>query len=235
MKMMKGLVAAALILAGGFLCAQESEAYIREFTGTVDVKVGTAAWRAARTGERIAKDTVISTSFKSTALIALGNSTLIVKPLTRLTLAEIQNMQGDESVDLYLHTGRVRAEVNPPVSGKTNFTMRSPTTTASVRGTSFDFDGVNLSVDEGRVYITGGDGTGTYVGAGHRSVSDPGTGRTTGAGEMVRSELTPAVPPAAAMTMPGPAAIMPGPGLTMPGAGINLPDGSVDMDLVITF
>jgi hypothetical protein len=76
-------------------------------------------------------------------------------------------------------------------------------------------------------------GTGTYVGAGHRSVSDPGTGRTAGAGEMVRAELTPAVPTAAAMTMPGSAAVMPGPSVIMPGPAAVVP--GVDLDLEITF
>jgi ferric-dicitrate binding protein FerR (iron transport regulator) len=89
-----------------------------------------------------------------------------------------------------LQTGRIRADVNPPLGGKTDFTVMSPMVTASVRGTSFDFDGVNLSVDEGRVHVTGGDQTAVYVGPGHQSVSDPETGRTAGAVEMVRSELT---------------------------------------------
>jgi hypothetical protein len=66
-----------------------------------------------------------------------------------------------------------------------------------VRGTAFDFDGVNLKVDEGRVYVTGKDGIGVYVGAGHESVSDPETGRTAGAAELIRAELT-LTPPSAA-------------------------------------
>jgi hypothetical protein len=123
---------------------------------------------------------------------------LLVRPLTRLSLEEIQNIGGNESVNLYLETGRVRANVSPPVSGKTDFTIRAPTATASVRGTSFDFDGTNLTVDQGRVHIAGGDGSGTYVGAGHRAVSNPETGRTSGAGEEMKAGLTPPPPPAAA-------------------------------------
>jgi hypothetical protein len=195
--MMKKMLAGILILSGAFLFAQEAS--IREISGTVELRApGAADWRAAQVGEQITKDTMISTGFKSNALIALGNSTLLVRPLTRLSLEEIQNIAGDESASLYLETGRVRANVNPPASGKIDFKVRAPTATASVRGTSFDFDGTNLNVDQGRVHISGGDGSGTYVGAGHRSVSNPETGKTSGSGEQMKAGLTPPPPPAAA-------------------------------------
>jgi hypothetical protein len=198
MKMLKRIFFGMLIVLGGVLCAQESSAYIREITGTVEVKApGAEKWRAARKGERISRDTIISTSFKSSALIALENSTLTVQALTRLSLEEIQNTQGNELVRVNLQTGRVRAEVSAPAKGRTDFTVQSPVATASVRGTAFDFDGVNLSVDEGQVHVTGEDGTGVYVGAGHESISDSRTGRTAGAAEMIRAELSLASPPAA--------------------------------------
>jgi hypothetical protein len=196
------------MVLGGLLFAQD--AYIKEFSGTMEIKQpGAAEWRAARAGERIQKDTMISTGFKSTALIALGNSTLLVRPLTRLSLEEIQNIEGNESVNLYLQTGRVRVDVNPPTNGKTDFTIRAPTATASVRGTSFEFNGENLIVDEGRVHITGGDGSAVYVGAGHAVFSNPETGRTAGAAETAREELAPALPIAAAESVPEPPAIAP--------------------------
>jgi hypothetical protein len=125
-----------------------------------------------------------------------------VRPLTRLSLEELQNAQSNESVNFYLETGRVRVEVKPPVSGKTNFTVRGPTATASVRGTSFDFDGANLTVDEGRVQVTGKDGIGVYVGAGHESASDPETGRTAGAAELFRAELAMAGPKVTRTSIP---------------------------------
>jgi hypothetical protein len=78
-----------------------------------------------------------------------------------------------------------------------------------VRGTAFDFDGVNLRVDEGRVYVTGGDGTAVYVGAGHQAVSSPDTGRTAGAVELVKQDLTPLIPPAAAEAIQEPSPQMP--------------------------
>jgi hypothetical protein len=201
MKTSKTVLLILLAMLGGSLHAQvDSRAIIREITGTVELKApGAERWSPARAGQEISRATVISTGFKSIAIVALGNSTVTVRPLTRLTLEEIQSSQGDESVRLELHAGRVRAEVNPPSGGRTDFTVRSPQATASVRGTAFDFDGMNLDVAEGRVYVAGGDGTGNYIGAGHRSLSSSQTGRTTGSGELERAGLSPLIPVAAAV------------------------------------
>ncbi|MFP3043745.1 FecR family protein [Treponema primitia] len=170
-------------------------AFIRDLTGTVEVKLpGSAEWTLALIGQGIENQTVISTGFKSTARIGLGNSVLTVQPLTRLTLEQIQEAASTEQVKLYLQTGRVRADVTPPSGGKVDFTVRSPSVTASVRGTSFEFDGQRLWVEEGRVHVSGGDGTGVYVGAGHAVVSNIETGRTTTAAETMREELTPPIP-----------------------------------------
>jgi hypothetical protein len=50
---------------------------------------GSTAWVSAVAGDRIEKDTLISTGFKSSAVILLGNSVLMVQPVTRLSLEEI--------------------------------------------------------------------------------------------------------------------------------------------------
>jgi hypothetical protein len=160
----------------------------------VEIKApGSAEWAPARQGETIAREAVVSTGFKSTAVIAVGNSVLFVQPLTRLTVDEIQ-AAGNERVNIGLQTGRIRADVKPPLGGKTEFTVKSPSATASVRGTSFEFDGVHLRVDEGRVHVTGGDRSGAYVGAGHSVTSNIETGRMISAAETAREELVPSLP-----------------------------------------
>jgi hypothetical protein len=199
--MRKGLLAGLILLNGIFVFGQAGTGYIQDLAGTVELKApGTAVWSAAQRGARIYKDTAISTGFKSTALIVVGNSTILVRALSRMTLADLQSSQGNEEVLLDLQAGRIRTEVRPPVGNRTSFVVRGPTATASVRGTSFDFDGVNLSVDEGSVHVTGGDGLGVYVGAGHGSISDPQTGRTTGPADLFWAELTLGSPAAARRT-----------------------------------
>jgi hypothetical protein len=78
-------------------------------------------------------------------------------------------MGNAENVSLNLDTGRIRVDVSPPAGNLTNFTVRSPNATASVRGTSFEFDTVNISVDEGRVIFTGNNGIGVIVTEGGES------------------------------------------------------------------
>jgi hypothetical protein len=195
---MKNFLTGLLLLCGMsmvFAQAPESRAVFREIYGTVEIKApGEAKWSPAEEGQSIARDAMVSTGFKSTAVIALGNSILSVQPLTRLSLEEIQETAGKERVDISLRTGRIRADVKPPVGGKTEFTVKSPSATASVRGTSFEFDGIHLRVDEGRVYVTGNDRSGTYVGAGHSVSADIETGRMLSAADTVRGELTPTPP-----------------------------------------
>jgi hypothetical protein len=151
-------------------------------TGTVEIKTGGSAdWVPAQQGDVLEAATIISTGFKSTAILVIGNSILTIRPLTCLSLEEIINLNDTETVNVRLLTGRVRAEITPPSGGKTNFTMKSPITVASVRGTIFDIDTVNLRVSEGIVrFESTGERPGSrpvLVGAGQSSRVDAGTGR----------------------------------------------------------
>ena len=131
----------------GAACLGAQTARIQQITGTVEVKTpGAAEWRAAEIGQTLDQASLISTGFKSTALVRIGGSALIVRPLTRLSLGEIAAAQNEERVTVDLRAGRIRADVKPPAGVKTSFTVRSPMATASVRGTVFDFDGILLRV-----------------------------------------------------------------------------------------
>jgi hypothetical protein len=133
---------------------------IRELTGEVEIKrSGASSFTAARAGDTVARDTIVSTGFRSTAVIAIGSSTITVRPLTRLSLAEIQSASESENVNVNLQTGRVRVDVRPPAGTRTDFTVQSTTASASVRGTSFEFDTVNLSASEGTVSFGSASGT----------------------------------------------------------------------------
>jgi hypothetical protein len=148
---------------------------IKELTGEVELKAaGKSAFTTARAGDKIARDTIISTGFKSTAVIEVGSSVITVRPLTRLSLAEIQSSAGTDTLNVSLQTGRVRVDVKPPAGTKANTTVQGPSATASVRGTSFDFDTVKLSVNEGRVAFRGASGPATMVNAGESNSIEEG-------------------------------------------------------------
>jgi len=146
---------------------------IRELAGEVELKrTETSAFIKAKAGDTVAADTVISTGFKSTAIIDIGGSSITVRPLTRLSLAEIQSVSDTEMLNVKLQTGRIKVDVKPPAGTKANCTIQSPSATASVRGTSFEFDTFNLKVYEGGVAFKGGKGMSILVPAGMVSSID---------------------------------------------------------------
>jgi hypothetical protein len=146
---------------------------IKELSGTVELKPpGARDFAAAKAGDSISQDTVISTGFKSSALVEVGNAIITVRPLTRLTLTEISASSGGENLNLKLRSGRVRAELNPPAGTKSSMSVSSPVATASVRGTKFDFDTRNLYVERGSVSFRGARGGAALVNAGSWSYID---------------------------------------------------------------
>jgi hypothetical protein len=162
-----------LFRCAGCILAQSPEAVFVEVSGRVETQeAGSPGWETAAPGNRIGRNTVIATGLKSSAVISLGSSRLEVRPLTMLTLQELVRRGGAEETTLYLRTGRIRAEVAPPAGENTDFTVGSPVATASVRGTSFEFDGRHLRVDTGRVLLEESNGQKVYVAGKQRSYVD---------------------------------------------------------------
>ena len=182
---------------------QAQQAVIRELAGTVELKeAGSAKWEPAKVGSILKGDTVISTGFRSIAVIAVGNSIITVKPLTRLSITELSRVQNTENVELNLTTGRIHAQVKPPAGGKTDFTVRSSSATASVRGTIFEFDTLNLRVTEGTVNFTGASGVPVVIDAGRASFASDSSGRAAPPEETASTELAPPLPTATEQALP---------------------------------
>jgi len=171
MKMKKIIFTAifvTLIVEGAFC----QNGIIRELTGEVEIKTsGASAFIPASAGDTVLSNTVVSTGFRSTAVIAVGSSVITVRPLTRLTLAEIQSAENTENVNVKLQTGKIRVEVKPPAGTKTNLNVQSPSATASVRGTIFEMDTQTLTGIEGKVLLSGNFGAGVLVTGGNSSTS----------------------------------------------------------------
>ncbi len=139
-----------LIVAGVPLFAQV-QAVVQEANGKVELRPEGGSWRPAAVGATLSQGTTISTGFNSTAVLAVGSAVLEVKPLTRMQLQELIQREGTVSTGLFLRVGRVRAEVKSVAGLKQDFTLKSPVSTAAVRGTEFEFDGVTVSVVNGVV------------------------------------------------------------------------------------
>jgi hypothetical protein len=227
-KNMKNLTALVMLLGAGFVFAQQG--VIKEITGTVELKpAGAASFVAAKAGDQVAPNTIISTSFKSTAVVAVGSATLTIKPLTRLSLTEIQQMQGSEHLNVILQSGRITADVKPPPNTKIDMSVRSPTVTASVRGTVFEFDTMTLRVIEGTVAYSGNDGGIMLVSTGGTSQIDTVTGRTADPIETGAAALVPPAPGGAKETAGGA-------GTTITGIGtVGQPDNRIDYTMEFVF
>jgi len=193
---------------------------ITELTGTVELKyAGQTNFIQARTGDTLAADTIISTGFKGTALIKAGSTVLTVRPLTRLSFSEISGSAGTEAINVNLQTGRVRVDVTPPAGTRAAVTITSPTATASVRGTSFEFDTQSLTVLSGSVAFQGSSGGVMTVNAGSASEINA-NGKSADPVETYTASLLP--PPPAGSE-----------GLMNPGAGISDSGGEFTLYFVL--
>ena len=152
---MKNIIALCIwgILSAAILTGQD--AVLAKVTGQVKISADSRSWIAAKQGDTLAPGTVISTGFKSTALVKTDDAEIEVSQLTRLTLEEL--IQRDDTVHttLFLNGGRINTQVSRE-RVRQDFTVRSPIATASVRGTGFSFDGRNLTVEHGSVLISAG-------------------------------------------------------------------------------
>jgi hypothetical protein len=138
------------LLISAALFAQ-NQAVITELAGKVEIRFGTGTWQPARTGLSLSTGTYISTGFNSIAVLDLAGSILQVKPLTRMQIQELAEKEGTLSTELFLRVGKVKAEVKSVEGLTQDFKLRSPVSTAAVRGTEFEFDGVTVTVINGMV------------------------------------------------------------------------------------
>ena len=202
--MKKALLTVFLMGLALHLSAQSG--IIREISGEVELRpAGAAAFVPAAVGSAVAQDTIVSTGFRSTAIIEIGSATLTVRPLTRLSLTEIRAAAGTENLTANLQAGRVRVDVRPPAGTMAAFTVQGPSATASVRGTSFEFDARSVRVIEGSVVFRGDRGAPVVAQAGGESTAAPG-GRAADPVQVVFQNLAPPVPVGAAAAVEVPTA-----------------------------
>jgi len=193
--------------------ANQGSGVIRELSGTVELKAaGAQSYVTAKSGDQVGENTVISTGFKSYALVGVGSAVITVRPLTRLTLTEIRSSTGGgsagesqpggaaeggkervETINVNLQAGRVRVDVNPPAGTRAAMSVSSPVATASVRGTGFEMDMMNVTVDKGAVEFAGKKGGKRQVRAGAASRVE-GDGKASNPVETKAAALVPKTP-----------------------------------------
>ena len=155
-----------LLLFLSFSIAAETRAVVQSFSGKVEIQTSGREWSTVTVGQVIPTGSTISTGFRSEAVLEVGTAVLEVKPLTRMRLDELIEREGTVKTDLYLRVGRVKANVSRTSGLQNDFRLRSPVSTAAVRGTSFTYDGMNLDVAEGLVALINSYGQASGIPAG---------------------------------------------------------------------
>ena len=191
-----------IILALLGTAAFAQSATFDEVDGKVEVRRAGGSWEPAEVGMDIDRDTTISTGFGASATLALAGNTLQVEQLTRMTLVRLVESSDRVETEVFLNVGRVSANVRTS-QRRQAFEVRSPMSTASVRGTEFRFDGQRLEVYEGSVAFGNGFGKSLNVGAGQKStISGEGEGPSSPKQEIL-DDLNTSIAPIGLETEPG--------------------------------
>ena len=114
--------------------------------------------------------------------------------MTRLSLTEIIAQENSETINVNLQAGRIRVDVKPPAGTRSYATIQGPMSAASVRGTVFEMDTVNIVVNEGTVEFSGSSGVSVLVDSGGFTFINDQTGRAAPPLEIAISELKPDLP-----------------------------------------
>ncbi len=126
-------------------------ATVERVSGKVEVLKTGGKWVAVAVGDVIPIGATISTGFRSSAVLMVAGSQITVMALTRMSIEDLAETNESISTSLNLRTGKVQASVASTSGKTTDFTLRSPVSTAAVRGTEFVFDGYRLEVIAGVV------------------------------------------------------------------------------------
>ena len=103
----------------------------------VEVSLDRGGFEPARAGMRLRAGDQIHTGFGAAATLRFpGGSEVTLEPMSLVRLDDIASATG--TARLFLDVGKIAAEVNRITGAKSDFEVKTPTTTCSVRGTVFE-------------------------------------------------------------------------------------------------
>ncbi len=186
--MKKYLALAVMLLVAGALFAQE-QAILKDVSGKVEVQLPGRPWAPAARNQAVPQNASISTGFNSHATLELISSTVRVKPLTRMTITELVKKEGKAVTTLDLRVGRLNARVDKAEGLEHDFKLRSPVSTAAVRGTELDFSRGKTIMFAGNSRVTNKLGQGRSLGEGEKTKTS-GNDKPKGGEDGYKNETT---------------------------------------------
>ena len=131
---MKKIITILVFLTVAFY-AFALDGVVMEVLGKVEKQVDNS-WVALKKGDILVPGDIVSTGFKSEAVISIGESVITVKALTRMTIEQLFEKNKNHVSSVYLDVGSISADVKPVTDKRVGFTVKTPAVTASVRGTA---------------------------------------------------------------------------------------------------
>ncbi len=107
----------------------------RQIVGTVEYSTDGKTFYPLTAGTVVQKGYFIRTSFDSSVYLDFGYGQLFVTKLTELHLDEFVNSTNIQKSQLFLRVGAIAAKVNKTANIRSDFSIVTPTATASPRGT----------------------------------------------------------------------------------------------------
>jgi hypothetical protein len=149
MKTIKSIFPAAVFVAFTAIPVCADSAVVVSLRGKVEVNRN-GTWVALSEKGLVSQGEIISTGFKSEAVLKYQGATMQLGPLTRVTLETLAQNEKKDSVSLYLNTGVVKSSVKKTENKRVSYIVHNPVAVASVRGTDFSF------ISTGDISCTGG-------------------------------------------------------------------------------
>ena len=171
-----------------------SSATVVSVEGKVEVlRKGT--WQVLAANSNVAEGEIISTGFKSKAVLNYQGSLMQLGPLTRITLEKLAQGTQSDTVQVYVNTGAIKSTVRQTENKRVSYTVRNPVAVASVRGTEFEFQSSGvISCSEGALV--------TYHGEQFNGITGvPASGTSNAA--TAADDIAPNSPLGAVVVLPG--------------------------------
>ncbi len=145
------LIAVLMLLAAAAAIPQEI--MLTAASGRVEIREPGGAWQPVAVRDSIPVGAEIATGLGARATINVNGNLVRIEPMSRVAVSSFLREGNTTTTELNLRIGRVSAEVRTAEGLQQDFRLRSTQSTASVRGTSFTYDGTELRVDEGQVAL----------------------------------------------------------------------------------
>ena len=117
---------------------QHTPVRLLNVTGDVSIRNASGAWQEATTATDIMQGSEISTGPGSTITMQFEDgSTMVLSELTQIKIDTVLNKNDRLKAQMILKLGELKAKANPLKTLSTDFSVKTPTATTSVRGTIF--------------------------------------------------------------------------------------------------